>query len=128
MCPSKLRRSKEPTSLIPGNAAALNTGEDRDNRDTNECVLTAITVSTPHDQLCWLAEVRKLPLSGSPDTEEGTIWQIGVLNVLAGEWVGSVMMLPSADNSMLEMSGLALDLRLLDRFTVLYSDHSRFCP
>jgi len=130
MCPSKLSQSKEPISLISGNAVvflAMDTGEDRDNRDTDEYVRTAITVSTSHDQLCQRAEPRKLPLSGSSDTGEGTIWQIGVLNVLAGEWVGSVMTLPS-ENSMLEKSGLALDLRLLDRFNVLYSDHSRSRP
>ena len=55
--------------------------------------------------------VIKLPLSGSSDTGEGTIWQMGVLKVLAGEWAGSVMMLFSAENSMLEMSGLVSDLR-----------------
>jgi hypothetical protein len=105
----------------------MDTGEDRDNRDTDECVRTAITVSTPHGQLCRPAEViRKLPLSGSSDTGEGTIWQIGVLKVFAGEWVGSVMMLPPAENSILEKSWLALDLRLRDRFNVPHSDRSRF--
>jgi hypothetical protein len=104
MCPSKLRRSKEPTSLISGNARAL-TCVDRDNRDTDECVRTAMVVSTPDDQLSRLVKERKSPLSGSWDIGEGTIWQIGVLNVFAGVWVGSAMMLPSEENSTVERSG-----------------------
>ena len=127
MCPSKLRRSKEATSLISGNACTL-TGEDRDNRNTDEYVRTAIMVSALYDQLCRLVEERESPLSGSSDTGEGTIWQIGVLNVFAGVWVGSVMMLLSAENSMLEKSGVGLSSHLLDGVNVLYSDRSRSRP
>ena len=53
---------------------------------------------------------------------------MGVLNVLAGEEVGSVMMLPSAENAILEKSGLVLDSRLLYILDVLHSDRSRFHP
>jgi hypothetical protein len=53
MYPFKLERSKEPISLISMNVVfllILDVGKDRENRDVDENVRTAITVSVLRDK------------------------------------------------------------------------------